>query len=158
MRDWPGENYCAGIHPRIDSRALFAVCSSLLRLLNISGFSHQLSAISPSGESTSFVTSRYCCIASVPEFFYPAERINPSGNSMGKICGLVLIIILALLISSSAQSGELAGSRQPRLMPWPSSVKFSSGQFLITPTFSVGTKNPGDARLEKAVAIFLNDL
>jgi hexosaminidase len=76
---------------------------------------------------------------------------------MGKICGLVLII-LAVLISSSAQSGELAGPRQPRLMPWPSSVKFLSGQFLITPTFSVGTKNPGDARLERAVAIFLDDL
>jgi hexosaminidase len=76
---------------------------------------------------------------------------------MGKICGLVLVI-LALLVSCSAQSGELAGSRQPRLMPWPSSVKFLSGQFVITPTFSVGTKNPGDARLERAVAIFLDDL
>jgi hexosaminidase len=76
---------------------------------------------------------------------------------MGKIFVLLLVSLALFLQSVSAQPANPA-PRQLRLMPWPSNIKVGSGQLAIAPTFSVGSKNPGDARLETAIGIFLDDL
>jgi hexosaminidase len=76
-----------------------------------------------------------------------------------RIISGLLLICFAILVPCMSQTRDSSSSHQLQLMPWPLNVKIAAaGQLAITPTFSVGTKNPGDARLETAVAIFLNDL
>ena len=72
------------------------------------------------------------------------------------IIGLLFNAVQLRCFADSGDSKET--SHTLRLMPWPSALKTGSGQLPIDTSFSVGIKTTGDAHLQKAISIFLDDL
>jgi hexosaminidase len=77
---------------------------------------------------------------------------------MRTIWTLLIIGLLLNAIQMPCFATAEETSHPLRLMPWPATLKTGSGQLAIDTTFSVGIKTPGDAHLQKAVSIFLDDL
>ena len=64
-------------------------------------------------------------------------------------------IFVVLMLSAFASS---ATSQQLNLMPMPASVQMKTGQLVIDASFSVGISGPSNARLQRAVELFLDNL
>src|SRR5438045_9375277 len=80
---------------------------------------------------------------------------------MRTVWSLLIIGLLfnALQLRCFADSGDSKEtSHTLRLMPWPGALKSGSGQLPIDTSFSVGIKTTGDAHLQRAIYIFLDDL
>jgi hexosaminidase len=67
----------------------------------------------------------------------------------------VRAIFVVLMLSAFASS---ATSQQLNLMPMPASVQMKTGQLVIDASFSVGISGPSNARLQRAVELFLDNL
>jgi hexosaminidase len=70
---------------------------------------------------------------------------------------LVLILLLTVISFTDAQP-EMQTPPQLTLMPLPQSLQLTSGQLVITQSFSVGLTGETDARLENAASRFLRRL
>jgi hexosaminidase len=68
----------------------------------------------------------------------------------------ILVAVALCVIFSSFIEAQVQQS--PNLMPVPARMQLGSGQLLIGPTFSVSIAGPHDARLDRAVGIFLAQL
>jgi hexosaminidase len=68
----------------------------------------------------------------------------------------ILVAVALCVIFSSF--GEAQVQQSPNLMPLPARMQLGSGQLLIGPTFSVSIAGPHEARLDRAVGIFLAQL
>jgi len=72
---------------------------------------------------------------------------------------MVRVIFLVLILSSIlVSSSSVEAQSQPNLMPMPVSVQSGTGQLVIDPTFSVGVSGHSDARLQRALELFLQNL
>jgi len=67
----------------------------------------------------------------------------------------VRAIFVVLMLSAFESS---ATSQQLNLMPMPASVQMKTGQLVIDASFSVGISGPSNARLQRAVELFLDNL
>ncbi len=68
----------------------------------------------------------------------------------------ILVAVALCVIFSSF--GEAQVQQSLNLMPVPARMQMGSGQLLIGPTFSVSIAGPHEARLDRAVEIFLAQL
>jgi hexosaminidase len=72
---------------------------------------------------------------------------------MIRMVPIAIVLVSSLAVAQDAQP-------LPQLMPWPASVKTAAnnGQMVIDASFAVGIESHADARLQKTVSIFLDDL
>ena len=68
----------------------------------------------------------------------------------------ILVAVALCVIFSSF--GEAQVQQSPNLMPVPARMEVGNGELLIGPTFSVSIAGPHEARLDRAVGIFLAQL
>ena len=68
----------------------------------------------------------------------------------------ILVAVMLCVVFTSLSEAQVQKSLN--LMPMPSTVSLGSGQLLIGPTFSVSIAGPHEARLDRAVGVFLEQL
>ena len=73
---------------------------------------------------------------------------------------LIVLVLLAstLGFASAAQTRPPSQPPQVNVMPLPAKFQLGSGQLVIERGFSVATEGAHDARIDRAVTRFLNDL
>jgi hexosaminidase len=87
-------------------------------------------------------------IATCAPFHYPAFSISQEN-------ALRFALFLSLLCFAGLSFAE---QPQLNLMPMPRRVQPGAGQLILDPSFSVGIRGQQDARLQRAVELFLSDL
>jgi hexosaminidase len=91
------------------------------------------------------------------QFHYPAHfSIERTFSILGE--QLMRTILIVMMLCSVLM--PMAAQPQPaiNLMPIPASLRMGTGRLAIDPSFSVGISGNNDARLQRAVERFLNDL